>query len=243
MFDKRSALVTGSTKGIGHAIARALAEEGFGVTINGRSEDSVAAAAAKLVADGIEVHGVVADVCDPTDIARLVAAHRDRFGGLDVLVNNAGLMIPGPVTLLDPEHFDLQVAANLRSTLLMCKHAAPMLVRAGTESGSAHIVNIASIAGHYGQGFMPAYSATKAGVLALSQALHDELAGDGVRVTALSPSFVATDQTSMLPIPREELIQPSDIGEAVRFLVRTSSACVVPTIQFLRRSEKLFAPV
>ena len=84
---------------------------------------------------------------------------------------------------------------------------------------SAHIVNVASIAAHYGQGFMPAYSATKAGVLALSQALHDQLAGDGVRVTALSPSFVATDQTTMLPMAPEE------------------------PIQFLRRSEKLFAPM
>ena len=114
-----------------------------------------------------------------------------------------------------------------------------MLKEAGAEHGKALIVNTASIAGKHGQGFLSAYSATKFGVVGLSQGMHKELASDGIQVTALCPGFVATPMTDWIEgqVPKEEMIQPEDIAESVRFLLRTSAHCVVPEIQFLRRAD------
>ena len=111
-----------------------------------------------------------------------------------------------------------------------------MLKEAGAEHGKALMTNTASIAGKHGQGWLAAYSATKFGVVGLSQALHKELAKDGVQVTALCPGFVDTPMTDWVEgeVPKDEMIQPEDIAEAIRFLLRTSRNCVVPEIQFIR---------
>jgi short-subunit dehydrogenase len=114
-----------------------------------------------------------------------------------------------------------------------------MLKEAGAEHGKALMVNTASIAGKHGQAFLPAYSATKFGVVGLSQALHRELMGDGVQVTALCPAFVATPMTDWVEgqVPKDQMIQPEDIAESVRFLLKVSPACIVPEIQFFRRGD------
>ena len=102
------------------------------------------------------------------------------------------------------------------------------------------MVNTASIAGKYGQGWLAAYSATKFGVVGLSQALHKELAADGVQVSALCPGFVNTAMTDWVDgVPKEEMIQPEDIAEAVRYLLRTTPACMVPEMQFIRPGDSL----
>jgi NAD(P)-dependent dehydrogenase (short-subunit alcohol dehydrogenase family) len=113
------------------------------------------------------------------------------------------------------------------------------LREAGREHGKALIVNTASIAGKSGQGWLAAYSATKFGVVGLSQAMHKELADDGVHVTALCPGFVATPMTDWVEdeVPKDEMIQPEDIAEAVRYLLSTSPACIVPEIQFIRAGD------
>jgi NAD(P)-dependent dehydrogenase (short-subunit alcohol dehydrogenase family) len=128
---------------------------------------------------------------------------------------------------------------NLRGAYLMARECIPMLKQAGAEHGKALIANMASYAGKHGQGWLSAYSATKFGVVGLSQALHKELSGDGIQVTALCPGFVATDMTDWIEgqVPKDEMIQAEDIAEAIRFVLRTSPHCIVPEIPFVRPGD------
>jgi NAD(P)-dependent dehydrogenase (short-subunit alcohol dehydrogenase family) len=235
----RAALVTGGSSGIGLAIARALGEDGHGVTLSARRPDKLEAAAKELSDAGIDVLAVPANVTDEDGIKSVFAAHRERFGRLDVLVNNAGIGIGAAVADTETKKLDLQLDVNLRAVYLTAREAIPLLKEAGAEHGKALMVNTASIAGKYGQGWLAAYSATKFGVVGLSQALHRELSGEGVQVTAFCPGFVDTAMTDWVEgVSREEMIQPTDIAEAVRFLLRTSPACMVPEIQFIRPGDQ-----
>ena len=235
----RAALITGGSSGIGLAIARALGREGFALTVSARRPDKLEEAVNGLVAEGIEAQAVPANMTEEQDILRLRDAHRDRFGRLDVLVNNAGVGIGGPIEDHQTKHLDIEIGANLRATYIMLRESIPMLKEAASERGQAYIVNVASIAGKEGQGWLGAYSATKAGIVALSQAAHAELATSGIKVTALCPAFVATPMTEWMQgqIPPEEMIAPEDIAEAVLFLLRTSRHCVIPEIQFIRPGD------
>jgi NAD(P)-dependent dehydrogenase (short-subunit alcohol dehydrogenase family) len=236
---ERAALITGGSSGIGLAIARALGEDGYGVTVAARRRDKLEAAVARLRAEGVDVRSVAANVSDEDEVKRVVEEHREGFGRLDVLVNNAGLGIGAPVAETETKKLDLQLGVNLRAVYLLTRECIPMLKEAGAQHGKALIVNMASIAGKHGQGWLAAYSATKFGVVGLSQALHKELSTDGIQVTALCPAFVATAMTDWVEdqVPKDEMIQPEDIAEAVRYLLRTSRACIVPEIQFLRPGD------
>ena len=235
----RAALITGGSSGIGLAIARALGEEGYGLTLSARRPEKLDAAAEGLRADGLDVLAVPANVADEDAIKEVLAKHRERWGRLDVLINNAGLGIGAAVADTETKKLDLQLDVNLRAVYLVARESIPMLKEAGAEHGKALMVNTASIAGKQGQPFLPAYSATKFGVVGLSQALHRELMGDGVQVTALCPAFVATPMTDWVEgqVPKDQMIQPEDIAESVRFLLNVSPACIVPEIQFLRRGD------
>ena len=235
----RAALVTGGSSGIGLAIARALGEDGHGVTLSARRPDKLEAAAKELSDAGLDVLAVPANVTDEDGIKGVVAAHRERFGRLDVLVNNAGIGIGAAVADTETKKLDLQLDVNLRAVYLMARESIPLLKEAGADHGKALMVNTASIAGKYGQGWLAAYSATKFGVVGLSQALHRELSNEGVQVTAFCPGFVDTAMTDWVEgVSRDEMIQPEDIAEAVRFLLRTSPACMVPEIQFIRPGDQ-----
>ena len=240
----RAALITGASSGIGLAIARALGEDGYGLTVSARRPEKLEEAAKALEADGLEVFSVPANMAKEEDIANLVAQHKDRFGRLDVLVNNAGVGIGGSIEGYETKKLDMQLDVNLRSVYLTTRDCIPMLKEAGAEHNKALVVNTASIAGKAGQPWLAAYSATKAGVVGLSQAMHGELGKDGVQVTAFCPGFVATPMTDWVEgqVPKEEMIQPEDIAEAVRFLLRTSANCVVPEIQFIRPGDVHAAP-
>ncbi len=235
----RAALITGGSSGIGLAIARALGEEGYGLTVSSRRADKLEAAADALRADGFDVLAVAGNVTDEQAIKDVVAQHRERWGRLDVLINNAGLGIGATVADTETKKLDLQLDVNLRAVYLVARESIPLLKEAGAEHGKALMVNTASIAGKQGQPFLPAYSATKFGVVGLSQALHRELMGEGIQVTALCPAFVATAMTDWIEgqVPKEQMIQPEDIAESVRFLLNVSPACIVPEIQFLRRGD------
>jgi NAD(P)-dependent dehydrogenase (short-subunit alcohol dehydrogenase family) len=235
----RAALVTGGSSGIGLAIARALGEDGYAVTLSARRPDKLEQAAATLSADGIDVQAVPANMSEEADILALVERHGARYGRLDVLVNNAGVGIGGPIAEHDTKSLDMQLAVNLRAVYLTTRESLPLLRQAGSDHGKALIANTASIAGKSGQGWLAAYSATKAGVVGFTQALHKEHAGDGIQATALCPGFVDTAMTDWVKddVPKEQMIQPSDIAEAVRYLLRTSPACIVPELQFIRPGE------
>ena len=236
---ERAALVTGGSRGIGLAIARALGQDGYGVTVAARRPEKLEAAAQGLRNEGIEALSVAANLADEDEIKRVVAAHRERFGRLDVLANNAGIGIGALVADTETKKLDLQLHVNLRAVYLTARESIPMLKEAGAEHGKALLVNTASMAGKRGQGWLSAYSATKFGVVGLSQGLHKELSSDGIQVTALCPAWVATAMTDWIEdqVPKDEMIQPEDIAEAVRYLLRTSPTCIVPEIQFIRPGD------
>jgi NAD(P)-dependent dehydrogenase (short-subunit alcohol dehydrogenase family) len=237
---ERAALVTGGSSGIGLAIARALGEDGYGLTVSARRPDKLEEAVATLREAGLEAEAVPANMAQEEDLGALVEAHRKRFGRLDVLVNNAGVGIGGSIEDYETKKLDMQLGVNLRAVFLMTRECLPMLKQAGAEHGKALIVNTASIAGKHGQGWLAAYSATKFAVVGLSQASHKEFGAEGIQVTALCPAFVATPMTDWVEgVAKDEMIQPEDIAAAVRFLLATSPACVVPEIQFIRPGDAL----
>jgi NAD(P)-dependent dehydrogenase (short-subunit alcohol dehydrogenase family) len=238
---ERAALITGGSSGIGLAIARALGEDGYGVTVSARRPEKLEGAAEGLRSDGLDVHSVPAMMTDEGQIVALVDSHRERFGRLDVLVNNAGVGIGEAMDEITAKKLDIQIGTNLRGVIIATREALPMLKQAGAEHGKALIANTASIAGKKGTGWLSVYSATKAGVVGFSQATQQEHQNDGIQVTALCPGFVDTPMTEFVKgqVPAEEMIRPEDIAEAVRFLLRTSPACLVPEIVFTRPGEGL----
>jgi NAD(P)-dependent dehydrogenase (short-subunit alcohol dehydrogenase family) len=238
---ERAALITGGSSGIGLAIARALGEDGYAITVSARRPDKLESAAEELRADGLDVLSLPAMMTDEEQIRALFAAHRERWGRLDVLCNNAGVGIGEQMTEITAKRLDIQLGANLRGLILATREGLPMLKEAGAEHGKALIVNMASIAGKKGQGWLSVYSATKAGVIGFSQATQREFEHDGIQVTALCPAFVDTPMTDFVKehVPAEEMIRPEDIAESVRLLLRTSPACLVPEIVFMRPGEVL----
>jgi NAD(P)-dependent dehydrogenase (short-subunit alcohol dehydrogenase family) len=236
---ERAALVTGGSSGIGLAIARALGQDGYGITLSARRPDKLEGAAQGLRDEGIDVLSAPANMAEEEDIKKVVAAHKERFGRMDALINNAGIGIGAAVADTETKKLDLQLSVNLRAVYLLARECIPLLKEAGAEHGKALIANTASIAGKHGQGWLSAYSATKFGVVGLSQGMHKELSKEGIQVTALCPGFVATAMTDWIEgqVPKDEMIQPEDIAESIRFLLRTSRHCVVPEIQFLRPGD------
>ena len=238
-MEGRAALVTGGSSGIGLAIARALGQDGYGLTVSARRPEKLEEAAKSLEDERLDVQAVSANMASEDVIKKVVEAHRERFGRLDVLINNAGVGIGSPIAEAETKKLDMQLDVNLRGVYLTLRECIPMLKEAGGEHKKALVVNTASIAGKFGQPWLAAYSATKGAVVSLSQAAHGELAGDGIQVTAFCPGFVATPMTDWVEgqVPKEEMIAPEDIAEAVRFLLATSPACFVPEIQFIRAAD------
>jgi NAD(P)-dependent dehydrogenase (short-subunit alcohol dehydrogenase family) len=236
-----AALITGGSSGIGLAIARALLEDGYGVTISARRPDKLEATADELRAEGHDVHSHAANVVNEEEIVALIGAHEERFGRLDVLVNNAGLGVGAQMGEIETKKLDMQLNVNLRSYVIATREALPLLRQAGAEHRKALIVNTASIAGKSGQPWISVYSATKFGVVGFSEATEKEVGRDGIQVTALCPGFVDTAMTEWVrgQVDPEEMIRPEDIAEAVRLLLRTSPNCHVPELMFLRPGESV----
>jgi NAD(P)-dependent dehydrogenase (short-subunit alcohol dehydrogenase family) len=238
---ERAALVTGASSGIGYEIARMLGEEGYGLTLAARRPDKLAEAAERLRAAGCQLEHVAANIADETDVVRVVGAHRERWGRLDVLVNSAGIGVGAAVGDVVTKRVDLQLDVNLRSIILFYRECADLLRAAGAEHRSALVVNMSSYSGKSGQAWLSVYSATKAAVIGWTQAMNKELVGDGIKSVALCPGFVDTAMTEFVreQIPQEEMMKPQDISEAVRFLLRLSPQCVVPEIVFQRPFDGL----
>jgi NAD(P)-dependent dehydrogenase (short-subunit alcohol dehydrogenase family) len=241
---EKAALITGGSSGIGLAIARALGEDGYGLTVSARRPDKLEAAADDLRNGGLEVQSVAANMADEENLAGLVATHKERYGRLDVLINNAGVGIGEAMDSLTTKYVDMQLAVNLRAVVLMTRECLPMLKEAGAEHGKALLVNTASISGKAGQPWLSVYSATKAAVIGFSQATQKENAGQGIQVTAFAPAFVDTPMTEFAKqqVDAEAMIRPEDIAEAVRFLLNTSPNCLVPEIMFLRPGDTIDTP-
>jgi NAD(P)-dependent dehydrogenase (short-subunit alcohol dehydrogenase family) len=180
-------------------------------------------------------------MADAQPVKSVVAAHRERFGRLDVLVNNAGVGIGAPIADTETKKLDIQLDVNLRSYILFYRECADLLRAAGAEHRNALVVNTASIAGKSGQAWLSIYAATKFGVVGLTQSMNKELGKEGIKSCALCPGFVDTAMTDFVKdsVAAEEMIQPEDIAEIVRTLLKLTPGCVVPEVVFQRPDEVL----
>jgi NAD(P)-dependent dehydrogenase (short-subunit alcohol dehydrogenase family) len=236
---ERAAIVTGASRGIGLALAEALGDEGYGLTITARKPESLEETARELRGRGFEVEFLAANVADEEAIRQVVKLHRDHYGRLDVLVNNAGMGVGAPAGEHQTKFIDMQLDVNLRAIVIWYRECVDMLRAAGAEHRGALVVNLASIAGKSPQPWLSVYSATKAAVLAYTQAMNKELNGDGIKSVAFAPGFVDTDMTEFVrgTVAPEDMLRTTDIAEALRFMLRVSPACVVPEIIFQRPGE------
>jgi NAD(P)-dependent dehydrogenase (short-subunit alcohol dehydrogenase family) len=216
----KAALVTGGSSGIGLAIARALRDDGYALTLVSRRPEKIEAAAEELGA-----LAVAADVSKEEECARLVAEQRERHGRLDVLVNSAGVGIAGNLESHATKHWDLQMGVNLRGLFLVTRECIPLL-----RESKGWIVNLASIAGTGPTPGLATYGASKAAVISLTKSLNAELEDDGIRAVAVCPGFVDTPMAEWSGIPSGEMILPEDCAEIVRMCLRLSSHARVPQV-------------
>jgi short-subunit dehydrogenase len=241
MSSDRAAIVTGASRGIGRAIAETLGGEGFALTLSARTQHTLEEAARELREKGFEVEFLAADVADEDGIRRVVALHRERFGRLDVLVNNAGIGIGAAADEHQTKYIDIQLNVNVRAIVIAYRESLDLLRAAGTEHGNALVVNMASLSGKSPQPWLSVYAATKAAVIAYTRAMNRELYADGIKSVAFCPGFVDTDMADFVKdvIPADEMLRTTDIATSLRFLLGVSPACVVPEIVFQRPGEAI----
>jgi 3-oxoacyl-[acyl-carrier protein] reductase len=229
----RVAIVTGGSRGIGLAIARSLAEDGASVVVSGRDSGRLDAAAKELEkCGGGGVLAVAADAAKRADADRLVDAARERFGRLDVVVNNAGITRDQLLVRMKDEDWDQVMDTNLRGVFLLTRAAAKAMMR----QRSGRIINVSSTAGAMGNPGQVNYSAAKAGVVGLTKAAARELAHWSILVNAVAPGLIETDMAATIPAEaREALLQQvplkrigaaREVAEVVRFLAGDGSAYV-----------------
>jgi 3-oxoacyl-[acyl-carrier protein] reductase len=217
----KTALVTGSTRGIGRAVAQALAESGARVAIVGRDREKAAAVASEI---GNDAAGFGCDVSDTAAVTTLVSDVEKEFGGIDILVNNAGLTRDNLVMRLKDEDWDQVMNANLRGAFAAIRAAS----RGMMKKRSGRIINMASVVGLTGNKGQANYAASKAGLIALTKSVAKELGSRNILVNAIAPGFIETEMTAaMTPearsalnglIPLERLGRPEDIAAMVVFL-------------------------
>jgi NAD(P)-dependent dehydrogenase (short-subunit alcohol dehydrogenase family) len=222
------AVVTGGSRGIGLAIARALAVEGVKVAVTGKDEGHLSAARREIEAAGGSVEALRADVRRYPDVERSIATIVSRFGGLDIVVNNAGIGLFGDVASLEPADWAEVIDTNLTGVFHVCHAAIPHLRR----RGGGFIVNISSLAGKNAFRGGAAYCASKSGLNAFSEALMQEVRYDGIRVSYVMPGSVATgfssgDETA----GADWKIAPEDVAEVVLDLVRSPSRTLASRVE------------
>jgi len=227
------AVVTGGTRGIGLAVAAWMLEHGASVVISGRDAERLNIAVKELARDGALAAGLVADAGRREDAERLVDVARERFGRLDVLVNNAGITRDGLVIRMKDDDWDRVLETNLKGAFLMTRAASKAMVRAKT---GGRIINIASTAGVMGNAGQANYSAAKAGLIGLTKATARELAHWSILVNAVAPGLIETDMAAALPVdardalltqvPLKRIGTAREVAEMVGFLAGDGAAYV-----------------
>ncbi len=217
----KNAVVTGSTRGIGWAIAGTLAESGARVAIVGRDVARAQAAAAQL---GGDARGYACDVADPSSVTALIEAVEKDFGSVDILVNNAGLTRDNILFRIKDDDWDAVLDANLRGAFVAIRTAS----RGMMKKRWGRIINIASVVGLVGNKGQANYAASKAGLIGLTKSVAKELASRNILANVVCPGFIATDMTAAMTdeakktlftqIPLERLGRPEDIASLVAFL-------------------------
>ncbi|HEX7629626.1 MAG TPA: 3-oxoacyl-[acyl-carrier-protein] reductase [Candidatus Methylomirabilis sp.] len=227
------ALITGGSRGIGAAVAQALATAGAAVAVCARNGEAAAATASNIAAQGGQALGVAADVSRAEDAERLVKACLERFGRLDILVNNAGITRDGLVLRMKDEDWSDVLAVNLNGAFY-CARAALRVILKQKQSG--RIINIGSVVGSMGNAGQANYVTSKAGLIGLTKALAREVAARGVTVNLVAPGFIETDMTANLPdaaketyrgqIPLGRFGTAADVAAAVAFLASDGAAYI-----------------
>lgn len=228
-----TALVTGASRGIGRAIALALAERGYTVIINyAGSKDRSEAVKAEIEEKGGKACVMQGDVSRAEDVDRIFKDIKDQFGGLSVLINNAGITRDTLLLRMKEDSWDTVIDTDLKSVFLTVKAAAKLMMRA--KGGS--IVNISSVVGIVGNAGQVNYSAAKAGVIGLTKSAAKELAARGIRVNAVAPGCIATDMTDVIPadikegmirsIPLARIGTTEEVAKAVAFLASDDASYI-----------------
>ena len=228
-LNDKTALVTGATGGIGGGIARALHKQGATVAISGRQADKLEKLAAEL---GSRVHICPCDLANKAQVAKLIDEAIAKLGRLDILVNNAGLTKDNLFMVMKDDQWDDVIAVNLTSTFMLMRAATRAMMR--TKTGYGRIINISSISGVIGNPGQGNYSASKAGIIAMSKSLAREVAARGITVNCIAPGFISTPMTDALNekqssaikehIPSQKFGTPDDIAAAAVYLASTEAA-------------------
>ncbi len=193
-FEGRTAVITGSSRGIGKAIAEKLGKLGANVVLNGTS-DKVLDTAKELEAMGIKVSAVVGDIRNAEDVKTLINTAINTFGGIDILINNAGITKDKPMAMMSEDDWDSVLDINLKGAFLCTKAAAKLMLK----KRYGRIVNISSVAGNYGNPGQANYSASKAGLIGLTKTTAKEFAPRGIICNVVCPGAIVSDMTEILP--------------------------------------------
>lgn len=222
MGDKKVALITGGSRGIGKACALELAKNGYDVAINYvGNEEAANATVSELKALGSNACAFKFDVTDKEAVEADVSKVIEKYGKIDVLVNNAGITRDGLFMRMSPENWEAVINTNLNSAYYVSSPVVKLMIK--QRSGT--IINMSSISGVFGNAGQTNYSSAKAGLIGFTKALAKELASRGIRVNAIAPGFIKTDMTKDLKlegieehIPLKRLGEAEDIAKAVKFL-------------------------
>ena len=237
-LDGQVALVTGAGRGIGRAIATALAGAGAHVVVAARTAAEIEAVANQISANGGAATAIPVDITNEASVEALFRKLSDELGRLDILVNNAGLGLFGTVKDSPPDEFERVVEVNLNGTFLCCQQALRMM----TEQHSGYIINISSVVGFKGYANQAAYTASKHGVMGLTKAVAVEAQPDGIRVSVISPGGTDTEMIAQArpDIDRSTLMPPDDIANTVLYLLSLSDRAHVDEIYIRRRASSPF---
>ncbi|HIZ54702.1 MAG TPA: 3-oxoacyl-[acyl-carrier-protein] reductase [Firmicutes bacterium] len=232
----KTALITGASQGLGAAMARRLAKDGYNIAINcyspAEQENGGNAVAEDCRNMGVEAECFIADVSDFSACEEMVKAVKGRFGSIDVLVNNAGITKDGLIARMTEQQFDAVTNVNYKGVFNMIRHVSPVMIR----QRSGRIVNVSSVAGVYGNAGQLNYSASKAGVVGMTLTAAKELGSRGITVNAIAPGFIKTPMTDVLDEKYKESIlgnialrrfgEPEEVASVVSFLASDDAAYV-----------------
>lgn len=232
------ALVTGAGRGIGRAIATALAQAGARVIAAARTVSEIEALAAKLTAQGRDVRALPTDVADEQSVAALFAQIAQHYGRLDILINNAGIGLYGPIADFPSADFDRLMNVNVRGPFLCAQHALKLMI----PRRGGYIINLSSVVGFKGYVNQGAYTASKHAIMGLTKVLAVEAQKHNIRVSVILPGGVDTNLVgdARPDLKREELLQPEDIAHAVMFLLSLSDRAAIDQLYIRRRNSQPF---